>query len=105
MLETSARLLKLLSLLQSPRDWSGAALAAELGVGVRTVRRDVEKLRNLGYPVDAVPGVAGYRLARVADVTRLSVGSRIAPLAIMEGTARHGTRQGRLRRPSGISDP
>ena len=62
MLETSARLLKLLSLLQLPREWSGAALASELGVGARTVRRDVEKLRNLGYPVDAVPGVAGYRL-------------------------------------------
>jgi predicted DNA-binding transcriptional regulator YafY len=62
MLETSARLLKLLSLLQLPREWSGAALAEELGVGVRTVRRDVDKLRNLGYPVDAVPGVAGYRL-------------------------------------------
>jgi predicted DNA-binding transcriptional regulator YafY len=62
MLETSARLLKLLSLLQLPREWSGAALAAELGVGARTVRRDVDKLRNLGYPVDAVPGVAGYRL-------------------------------------------
>jgi predicted DNA-binding transcriptional regulator YafY len=62
MLETSARLLKLLSLLQLPRDWSGAALASELGVGVRTVRRDIDKLRNLGYPVDAVPGVAGYRL-------------------------------------------
>lgn len=62
MLETSARLLKLLSLLQLPREWSGAALASELGVGVRTVRRDVDKLRNLGYPVDAVPGVAGYRL-------------------------------------------
>src|SRR3954471_13453049 len=62
MLETSARLLKLLSLLQQPKEWSGAALATELGVGVRTVRRDVDKLRNLGYPVDAVPGVAGYRL-------------------------------------------
>lgn len=62
MLETSARLLKLLSLLQLPREWSGAALAAELGVGARTVRRDVDKLRNLGYPVDAAPGVAGYRL-------------------------------------------
>jgi predicted DNA-binding transcriptional regulator YafY len=62
MLETSARLLKLLSLLQLPREWSGARLASELGVGVRTVRRDVDKLRNLGYPVDAVPGVAGYRL-------------------------------------------
>lgn len=41
----------------------------------------------------------------LATATRLSLGSRIAPLAIMEGTARHGTRQGRLRRPSGISDP
>jgi predicted DNA-binding transcriptional regulator YafY len=71
MLETSARLLKLLSLLQSPRDWSGAALAAELGVGVRTVRRDVDKLRNLGYPVDAVPGVAGYRLGAGAALPPL----------------------------------
>ena len=71
MLETSARLLKLLSLLQSPRDWSGAALAAELGVGVRTVRRDVEKLRNLGYPVDALPGVAGYRLGAGAALPPL----------------------------------
>jgi predicted DNA-binding transcriptional regulator YafY len=73
MLETSARLLKLLSLLQLPREWSGAALAAELGVGVRTVRRDVDKLRNLGYPVDAVPGVAGYRLG---------AGSALPPLLL-----------------------
>ncbi|WP_433009180.1 helix-turn-helix transcriptional regulator [Kribbella sp. CA-294648] len=71
MLETSARLLKLLSLLQSPRDWSGTALAEQLGVGVRTVRRDVEKLRNLGYPVDAVPGVAGYRLGAGAALPPL----------------------------------
>lgn len=71
MLETSTRLLKLLSLLQSPRDWSGAALADELGVGVRTVRRDVDKLRNLGYPVDAVPGVAGYRLGAGAALPPL----------------------------------
>ena len=71
MLETSARLLKLLSLLQSPRDWSGADLAGELGVGVRTVRRDVDKLRNLGYPVDAVPGVAGYRLGAGASLPPL----------------------------------
>lgn len=71
MLETSARLLKLLSLLQSPRDWSGTALAEELGVGVRTVRRDVDKLRNLGYPVDAVPGVAGYRLGAGAALPPL----------------------------------
>lgn len=71
MLETSARLLKLLSLLQSPRDWSGTALAEELGVGVRTVRRDVDKLRNLGYPVDAVAGVAGYRLGAGASLPPL----------------------------------
>ncbi len=71
MLETSARLLKLLSLLQTPRDWSGTTLADELGVGVRTVRRDVDKLRNLGYPVEAVPGVAGYRLGAGASLPPL----------------------------------
>ncbi|NNH68881.1 YafY family transcriptional regulator [Nocardia uniformis] len=62
MLETSARLLRLLSLLQTHRDWSGAALADRLGVSARTVRRDVDRLRELGYPVDAVQGTAGYRL-------------------------------------------
>ncbi|CAM5785532.1 helix-turn-helix transcriptional regulator [Cellulomonas persica] len=64
MLETSARLLRLLSLLQLPRDWTGPQLADRLGVSPRTVRADVGKLRSLGYPVDARPGVAGgYRLA------------------------------------------
>ncbi len=63
MLETSARLLRLLSLLQSRRDWTGAELAARLGVTTRTIRNDVDRLRGLGYPVDARPGVAGgYRL-------------------------------------------
>ncbi len=63
MLETSARLLRLLSLLQSRRDWTGAELAARLGVTTRTVRNDVDRLRGLGYPVEARPGVAGgYRL-------------------------------------------
>nr|BFE87195.1 hypothetical protein GCM10020093_097960 [Planobispora longispora] len=62
MLETSARLLKLLSLLQTRRDWSGAELAGRLGVTARTVRRDVERLRELGYPVHATQGAAGYRL-------------------------------------------
>jgi len=62
--ETSARLLKLLSLLQARRDWPGAQLAERLGVTLRTVRRDVDRLRDLGYPVVARPGVAGgYRLA------------------------------------------
>jgi predicted DNA-binding transcriptional regulator YafY len=63
MLETSARLLRLLSLLQARRDWTSAELATRLGVTTRTVRNDVDRLRRLGYPVDARPGVAGgYRL-------------------------------------------
>ena len=63
MTETSGRLLKLLSLLQTRRDWPGNELAARLGVSGRTIRRDVERLRALGYPVDAVTGPAGgYRL-------------------------------------------
>lgn len=62
MLETSARLLKLLSLLQTQRDWSGAELADRLSVTTRTVRRDVERLRALGYPVHATQGTAGYQL-------------------------------------------
>jgi predicted DNA-binding transcriptional regulator YafY len=61
--ETSARLLRLLSLLQARRDWTGTELAARLGVTTRTIRHDVDRLRGLGYPVDARPGVAGgYRL-------------------------------------------
>jgi len=62
MWDTSARLLRLLSLLQTRRDWSGAELAERLDVTPRTVRRDVDRLRGLGYPVLASAGVAGYRL-------------------------------------------
>ncbi|MET8423256.1 YafY family protein [Nocardia sp. NPDC004860] len=63
MLETSARLLRLLSLLQSRRDWTGAELAARLEVTPRTIRKDMDRLRELGYPVAARPGVdGGYRL-------------------------------------------
>ncbi|MFC4910653.1 helix-turn-helix transcriptional regulator [Actinomadura gamaensis] len=71
MLETSARLLRLLSLLQTHRDWSGADLAGRLGVTVRTVRRDVSRLRELGYPVEAVQGAAGYRLGAGASLPPL----------------------------------
>jgi predicted DNA-binding transcriptional regulator YafY len=72
MLETSARLLRLLSLLQSRRAWAGPELAERLGVGVRTIRRDVERLRRLGYPVHAAPGVAGgYRLGAGAELPPL----------------------------------
>ncbi|GII60696.1 DNA-binding transcriptional regulator [Sphaerisporangium krabiense] len=63
MLETSARLLRLLSLLQARRDWTSTELATRLGVTTRTIRNDIGRLRALGYPVDARPGVAGgYRL-------------------------------------------
>ena len=63
MTETSGRLLKLLSLLQTRRDWPGEELARRLEVSGRTVRRDVERLRDLGYPVDATTGPdGGYRL-------------------------------------------
>ena len=74
MLETSARLLRVLSLLQSRRDWTGAELAARLDVGLRTVRRDIDRLRDLGYPVDATPGVAGGY--------RLGVGAALPPLLL-----------------------
>ncbi|MGV9426686.1 helix-turn-helix transcriptional regulator [Streptomyces sp. NPDC003656] len=61
--DTPARLLRLLSLLQTPREWPGGELADRLGVSRRTVRRDVERLRELGYPVRATLGAeGGYRL-------------------------------------------
>ncbi|WP_367322499.1 helix-turn-helix transcriptional regulator [Streptomyces sp. HUAS ZL42] len=61
--DTPARLLQLLSLLQTPREWPGGELAERLGVSRRTVRRDVDRLRELGYPVQASKGAdGGYRL-------------------------------------------
>ncbi|MEV4049428.1 HTH domain-containing protein, partial [Streptomyces sp. NPDC049744] len=72
MQKTSSRLLSLLSLLQARRDWPGAALAERLDVSPRTLRRDVDRLRELGYPVRAVKGPdGGYRL---------DAGTRLPPL-------------------------
>jgi predicted DNA-binding transcriptional regulator YafY len=63
MTSTAGRLLKLLSLLETRRDWPGEELARRLEVSGRTIRRDIERLRELGYPVDALTGPAGgYRL-------------------------------------------
>lgn len=69
---TPARLLRLLSLLQMHRDWTGTELAARLDVTTRTVRRDVDRLRELGYPVHAAMGpVGGYRLGAGAALPPL----------------------------------
>ncbi|WP_318210810.1 YafY family protein [Streptomyces sp. SJL17-1] len=63
MTDTPARLLNLLSLLQTPREWPGSELAERLSVSPRTIRRDIDRLRDLGYPVEATLGaVGGYRL-------------------------------------------
>jgi len=72
LLNTSARLLRLLTLLESRRDWPGAVLAERLGVSSRTVRNDVSRLRELGFPVEASRGVAGgYRLGSGAAMPPL----------------------------------
>jgi predicted DNA-binding transcriptional regulator YafY len=79
MTATSARLLALLGLLQSRPDWSGAELAARLGVTDRTVRHDVARLRELGYPVDSVRGPGGRY--------RLGAGARLPPLLLDDAEA------------------
>jgi len=72
MWDTSARLLRLLSLLQVRTGWTGPELAERLEVDVRTVRRDIDRLRSLGYPVHSTAGVAGgYRLEPGADLPPL----------------------------------
>ncbi|SDP26683.1 HTH domain-containing protein [Nakamurella panacisegetis] len=79
MLDPSARLLALLSLLQLRREWTGQELADRFDVDPRTIRRDVDKLRELGYPVHATRGVAGgYRLAP---------GTRMPPLLLDDAEA------------------
>lgn len=70
--KTSARLLSLLSLLQARRDWPGADLAERLAVSPRTVRRDIDRLRELGYPIATVKGPdGGYRLGAGSELPPL----------------------------------
>jgi predicted DNA-binding transcriptional regulator YafY len=94
--QTSARLLKLLSLLQSRRFWAGGELAGELGVTERSVRRDVDRLRSLGYPVHAAAGIGGgYQLGAGKELPPLpleddeavavAVGLRVAATGPVKG--------------------
>ncbi|MDR3661724.1 MAG: YafY family protein [Mycobacterium sp.] len=72
MAETTSRVLQLLGLLQSRRVWTGQELAERLGVTGRSVRRDVERLRELGYPVHASKGRdGGYQLGAGAALPPL----------------------------------
>ncbi|HUR72648.1 MAG TPA: YafY family protein [Sporichthya sp.] len=74
MANTSSRTLRLLSLLQAHRHWRGSELADRLGVSERTLRRDVDRLRELGYDVDATPGVdGGYQLRAGTALPPLTV--------------------------------
>lgn len=74
MANTSTRTLRLLSLLQTHRYWPGGELAERLGVSARTLRRDVDRLRELGYPVQAQRGVdGGYQLAPGAALPPLMI--------------------------------
>lgn len=72
MIETSARLLRLLGLFQGRRYWSGGELASRLEVTPRTLRRDVDKLRSLGYPIHSTSGVeGGYQMGAGSDMPPL----------------------------------
>lgn len=96
MSDPTSRVLQLLSMLQTYTFWPGGELAGRLGVSPRTLRRDIDRLRELGYPVDATPGVAGgYRLASGAhmppllldddEAVAIAVGLRTAAGASIEG--------------------
>ncbi|NGN64445.1 YafY family transcriptional regulator [Streptomyces sp. A7024] len=94
--DTPKRLLNLLSLLQTPREWPGSELADRLSVSTRTIRRDIDRLRDLGYPVEASQGaIGGYRLVAGAalppllleddEAVAIAVGLRAAAGQSVEG--------------------
>ncbi|TFV44606.1 YafY family protein [Blastococcus sp. TF02A-35] len=102
MADTGNRTLRLLSLMQSRRHWAGGELADRLGVSLRTLRRDVDRLRELGYPVEARPGLdGGYRLAPGAlpplvldddEAVALTVGLQAAAQTAVAGMAESSVR-------------
>lgn len=96
MANTSARTLRLLALLQSRRYWPGAELAGRLGVSPRTLRRDIDRLRELGYPIQAQRGVdGGYQLAAGTALPPLVVDDEEAvALAVGLQAAAHGAVEG-----------
>jgi predicted DNA-binding transcriptional regulator YafY len=91
-MSTSSRLLRLLSLLQTPRDFTGSELAERLEVSQRTIRNDIERLRGLGYPVHATRGsIGGYRLEAGTSMPPLLLDDDEAvAVAIGLGTATAG---------------
>jgi predicted DNA-binding transcriptional regulator YafY len=103
MANTSMRMLRLLSLLQTHRYWAGAELADRLQVSPRTLRRDIDRLRELGYPVQAQRGAeGGYQLAAGAalpplvvddeEAVALAVGLQAAAQDAVEGIAESSVR-------------
>jgi predicted DNA-binding transcriptional regulator YafY len=103
MANTSSRMLRLLSLLQTHRYWPGSELAERLEVSPRTLRRDVDRLRELGYPVQAQRGVeGGYQLAAGAvlpplllddeEAVAIAVGLRTAANGMIEGISESSVR-------------
>src|SRR3546814_19332413 len=98
-MNTSARMLRLLSLLQTHRYWPGAELAGRLEVSPRTLRRDIDRLRELGYPVDAARRVPGGYQPQVGtplppllladdEAVAIAVGLRSAPAGAVSGVVR-----------------
>ncbi|WP_419997343.1 helix-turn-helix transcriptional regulator [Streptomyces boninensis] len=101
--DTPKRLLNLLSLLQTPREWPGSELADRLSVSTRTIRRDIDRLRDLGYPVEATQGaIGGYRLVAGAalppllleddEAVAIAVGLRAAAGQSVEGVEESSVR-------------
>jgi predicted DNA-binding transcriptional regulator YafY len=94
-MDPAARLLRLLSLLQSRPTWPARELAERLAVDPRTIRRDVARLRSLGYPVHTSPGLAGYELGAGGrlpplllddeEAVAVAIGLRVAATAAVTG--------------------